>query len=144
MNKQPITSKNYFNVEILAVYLLNLILNPCLETLDKNIANLKSDILKTICKNIHLADPEINSLLLEKFEVSVSKLYQLFNKSFNLTPSKIIQNLKIDHACFLLLSSEQTIEEISYSIGYTETTFYKKFNSVIGMSPTIFKKQNLK
>ncbi|MGL5122594.1 MAG: helix-turn-helix domain-containing protein [Fusobacteriaceae bacterium] len=144
MNKNPITSKNYFNLHILGIYLLNLILNPYLEISDKNMINLKSNILKTISINIHLTDSEINLILLETFKVSVSKLYQLFNKSFNLTPTKIIQNLKINHACFLLLSSKQTIDEISYQIGYTEATFYKKFNKVIGMSPLVFKKQNLK
>lgn len=142
LNKTPITPNNYFNLEVLAIYLLNLILNPHMEFLDKNSINFKNNITKTISNNITLNDSEINILISQKLDISMSKLYQLFKKFFNSTPSKVIKTLKLDYACFLLISTEKTIEEISYLVGYNESTFYKKFNSSLGMSPSTFKKQN--
>lgn len=142
LNKEPINSKNYFNIQFLAIYVLNLILNPWTEVLDKNMFDLKSNILTIITNNIQLSDAEIIEIISNSLEVSTSKLYQLFKKIFDSTPSKIIQTLKIDHACFLLVSTEKTIEEISYSVGYNESTFYKKFNSTINTSPSLFKKQH--
>lgn len=141
LNKEPITAKNYFNLQFLAIYTLNLILNPWTEILDKNDFDLKSHILKIISNNINLSDTEIIFMLSEYLEVSTSKFYQLFKKYFNSTPSKIVQKLKIDFACFLLISTEKTIEDISYSVGYNESTFYKKFNSLLNTSPSLFKKQ---
>lgn len=143
LKKEPITIKNYLKIKLLAVYLLNLIINSSVKSLEKDNTTFKNTILNTISKNIQLSNQEIVTLLLEKLEVSSSKLYKLFKIIFETTPSKTIQNLKIDHACFLILSTKKTIEEISYLVGYNESIFYKKFNQTIGMTPLNFKKQYL-
>lgn len=141
LNEEPITPQNYFNLQILAIYGINLILNENTEVLDKNIITLKNEILTIISKNIQYFDSEIIIILINSLNFSPSKLYQLFKEIFNSTPTKVIQTIKINHACFLIISTENTFEQISTLIGYDESTFYRKFKNIINSSPSMFKKQ---
>ncbi|MGL5277747.1 MAG: helix-turn-helix domain-containing protein [Cetobacterium sp.] len=144
LNKEKILLKNYFDLQRLALYLLTLTSDLQIEYINQNLIDCKNKILVTITNNISKLDSEIISLLLEELDTSLSSLYKLFYKIFEKTPTEVIESKKIDYACFFIISTEKKLEEISYLVGYKESTFYKKFVKSIGCSPSTFKKRYIR
>lgn len=73
--------------------------------------------------------------------MSPTSFRQKFSEKTDLTPLNYINALKIKKACELLCSSEITIDEISTFLNFYDTShFCKKFKSIMGVSPTDYRK----
>ncbi|WP_394972915.1 helix-turn-helix domain-containing protein [uncultured Croceitalea sp.] len=72
---------------------------------------------------------------------SPKTISNMFRKHTDSTPSDTIRDRIILEAKRLLLRTDQTIEEITYELGYeTVGHFSKLFKNVVGMSPSIYRK----
>lgn len=75
--------------------------------------------------------------------LSESQLRRQFIAAYGLPPIAYRNRLRSDIAAELLLKSEQSIAEISDSLGYTSTSdFYRMFKNFYGTSPSKYRKVN--
>ncbi|WP_430533991.1 AraC family transcriptional regulator [Listeria rocourtiae] len=91
------------------------------------------DILQYIEKNYatcSLADVAAH------FNFNASYLSRYLKKQTGTTFMKMIQDIRLNHACALLKNSTYSIEEICQQIGYRNLTFfYKKFTATFHCTP---------
>lgn len=64
--------------------------------------------------------------LAEKFGMSRSKLIKLFNRYLQQTPIDYLNNFRIKKACQLLSSTELTITEIGFKVGFNDSSYFAK------------------
>lgn len=106
----------------------------------QNKTNIKSSIrLKTATKYLYDNFTDNNCsiyLLCNKLGVSRSYLYNIFKEGMNLSPQQFSIKLRMEEAKNKLKNSQNSIQEISTSVGYTDTfTFSKAFKKYSGFSP---------
>lgn len=76
------------------------------------------------------------------FSFSPSYLTKVFVKHTNSTPSKYLQNYRINKSKQLLRDSSLTINMVSNMVGYTDPFhFSKTFKQVVGVSPAGFREE---
>lgn len=69
-----------------------------------------------------------------------SYLFKLFQKYKKTTPSRYIQNLKLQKSCSLLRKSSLSVTDISYECGFTSPSYFSKFFvSNTGMTPLTYR-----
>lgn len=77
----------------------------------------------------------INTLT-ELCHCSESGFFKLFKKSTGVTPIAYKHNIMIQHALELLLNTTLSIEEISYSVGFSSSNYFRKiFIKLTGKTP---------
>jgi YesN/AraC family two-component response regulator len=82
--------------------------------------------------------------LSETLGFSSSYLTKIFTKYMGTTPSKYIRTYRMSIAQQLLANSEMSINDIAYSVGYTDPFhFSKSFKSETGVTPTIFRNKHI-
>lgn len=91
-----------------------------------------------ICKE------SLNEISLEKickkFYFSKNHIINIFKKEFGVTPIQYINNLKLNHAKYLLEVTSDTLESISLKSGFNDYSyFYKLFYKETGLSPSIWR-----
>jgi AraC-like DNA-binding protein len=65
---------------------------------------------------------------------------RLFKEQMNITLHSYIQNRKIAKACELFEHSNETIENISFKLGFSDRYHFSRvFKSIIGISPAVYK-----
>lgn len=70
----------------------------------------------------------------------ISTIQKVFKKNKNTTLKKAIIKLRITNACWLLQNTEQTIQEISESIGFNDLkNFYTTFKNIMGITPNEYR-----
>jgi len=80
--------------------------------------------------------------LATEMHVSESTLCKYYTAYFGCSPIANLIRRKIDVAKHLLTTSNETIKEISYKLGYENTThFCRQFKSIIGMSPSTYRSE---
>ena len=85
------------------------------------------------------------SLSILENELHISKYYisHLFSNKLKVRFNDYINSLRISEACRRLRRSDDTVTEISESVGFgTLRTFNRAFTKQMGMSPSEYKKQN--
>lgn len=83
------------------------------------------------------------SWLCEKVLVSKMQLYRRLKELTQQTPSEFIRSVKISHAVHLLKTTTLTVQEIMYSSGFNNKSyFYREFSEKYHMSPAEFRKKN--
>ena len=93
-------------------------------------------IHKNVTKSITLYD------LSEHFGLSKSYILKLFRQNFNTTVTVYINNVKLDNAVQLLLTSKMNINEISDFLGYNNPTYFTRlFKKRFGVSPSKYNQQ---
>lgn len=81
----------------------------------------------------------------DHISVNRSYLYKLFQASFQMSPKDFLTTYRISRAEELLTWSELSIESIAWSCGYNDAlVFSKVFKKITGLSPTGYRKQNVK
>lgn len=81
-----------------------------------------------------------NDLLSSIANVSTNTLINNFKKSFNVTPTNYILNLRIRKACELLLSSNMSMTEIAMSVGFSDSNYFSRvFRKFTGLTPTEYR-----
>ena len=78
----------------------------------------------------------------ENLHLNVMYLGQLFKKETKKSFSAYLNHLRIEQAKWLLLHSNQNINEISAEIGYNNTTYFSKlFKKIVGKSPKDYREE---
>ena len=81
----------------------------------------------------------------EKVSLHPVYLARAFRKKYKLTIGKYVRNLRVQKACFEILSSDKTLSQISLECGFFDQShFSRTFKQIVGQTPTDFKKNFLK
>lgn len=84
-------------------------------------------------------------LLASHFQISPAYMSYLFKNHTGENLTDYVWRLRLKKACELLSDTEKTIDEISLSVGYENTSsFRRKFKQETGMTPSEYKKIALK
>lgn len=68
--------------------------------------------------------------------VSEAALYTAFRKASDITPNTLKNNLLLEHAKDILISSDSSVEYISDTLGFSSTSYFrKKFKIYFGITP---------
>lgn len=77
----------------------------------------------------------------DKFYISQSTLYYLFNKNFNCTVHQYINKLRLEKARELLKDSNKSITDIACTVGFfSQNYFTRLFKKEYGVSPAKYRK----
>jgi AraC-like DNA-binding protein len=78
----------------------------------------------------------------EKFNTSRRSLLRLFKATTGTSPSRYIEETKLDSAKMLLATSKLTMKQIAYEAGYsTASHFSSKFRQLTGLAPSAFRRK---
>lgn len=64
--------------------------------------------------------------LVTEFSISKSKIIKLFNRYLQQTPIEYLNSFRIKKACQLLTSTELPITEISFKVGFNDSSYFAK------------------
>jgi AraC family transcriptional regulator len=80
--------------------------------------------------------------LAEQFNTSRRSLLRLFKATTGTSPSRYIEQTKLDSAKTLLATSRMTMKKIAYEAGYsTASHFSTKFRQLTGLTPSAFRRR---
>ncbi|MEO6847445.1 MAG: AraC family transcriptional regulator [Chthoniobacterales bacterium] len=90
----------------------------------------------------NLIEPESIEELARMTGFSVAQFRRVFSRSLHMSPVEYMRRLRMTHACRLLRTTTQTIEEISANVGYQEVSFFARtFKEFMGVSPGRYRHQ---
>ncbi|MCG2462235.1 AraC family transcriptional regulator [Flavobacteriaceae bacterium F89] len=94
--------------------------------------------------NDYILENFTNKLTLEELSdlinVSPATFCRLFKKSMNKNVSEFIVEVRVGHACKLLMDSDLSITEVCYLSGYNHMThFTQKFKQLMGKTPKAYR-----
>ncbi|WP_442507366.1 AraC family transcriptional regulator [Novipirellula sp. SH528] len=82
------------------------------------------------------------SMLADRANMSLQRLARLTKRLFGLTPSQFIRQTRVATASRLLLDTDKTIADISFSSGfYDQSAFTRAFRAATGVTPSQFRQQ---
>lgn len=71
--------------------------------------------------------------------VDRSYLYKLFQRHYGLSPTAYLEQVRLTHACRLLLDKDRSIQEVAYLCGYSDAGYFSTiFKKHKGVSPKKF------
>jgi len=81
----------------------------------------------------------------EAMNLSQSRLSHVVKERYGISYTTLVRTLKMEHARFLLSHySDMAISEVSLAVGYVDPQYFSKvFRQVSGLSPTLYRKQQL-
>lgn len=86
--------------------------------------------------NKKLSNPDIASLI----NMAPNSFARLFKEEMNITLHNFIQNRKIAKACELFEHTNKTIEDVSFSLGFSDRYHFSRvFKSVTGLTPATYR-----
>lgn len=146
--KSLLENKNIENEEI--EYKINAIIYNIMATLShyKNIypqINRKNyelnDVIDFIDKNI---SKDINvELLAKKCHLSKDRFSHLFKENIGMSPIKYITKERIKKACYLLKSTDLTIQKIAMDCNFSTSSYFSKmFFKYVGFTPKEYRNNN--
>lgn len=104
--------------------------------MDKRIAYLREMFLSNPARPWTVAE------MARKVNVSVSHLNRLFKAEFDQSPTRYLQNLRLERAADLLHDSFMSVKEIRVCSGFSDkTVFSKNFKKKYGMPPQEYRKK---
>ena len=63
-----------------------------------------------------------------------------FKEQMGINFTSYLHNVRMQRACSLLLSTDMSVTQVSYSVGYQNTAyFHRTFKKIIGVTPYNFK-----
>lgn len=75
--------------------------------------------------------------------LSVSRYNALFRELLGTSPVKYITDMRMKHACSLLIGTDMSVGMIGESVGYTDKHFFSKtFKGYTGLSPKEYRQKN--
>ena len=76
----------------------------------------------------------------EQFKMSVRSLNRRFKTAANLTPLQYLQEIRIEHAKELLKQSNLAIAEVSYAVGYQDSSYFGSlFKKTASVTPAEYR-----
>ncbi|MDE6770598.1 MAG: helix-turn-helix transcriptional regulator [Muribaculaceae bacterium] len=85
-----------------------------------------------------LADPDLQvSEVAAQMGLGQSQFTRKIKALTNYTPVELIRSLRLQKAKTMLLSTEKTVGEIAYAVGFTSLAYFSKcYKEAFGCSPT--------
>jgi AraC-like DNA-binding protein len=106
---------------------------------DNDVYNATQFILGNLDKNIQISD------VVSSIKKSKSWLTQNFKKELGISVNRYIQKAKLEEAKRLLLYSDDNISEISYSLAFSDQSYFQNlFKKEYKVTPLQFRKQSKK
>ena len=92
----------------------------------------------------NLTNPDLTiDFVADKMAMSKVKLYNKTKELAGMAPGEFMQSVKLDYAANLLKTTRLTIQEILYSSGFNNKSyFYREFKKIFGMTPKEFRARN--
>jgi len=116
------------------------------ESVIVNKQKMGNDLISNILEYIHqqYSSSEISlSTIADKFNITPQYLSAIFKEKTGQNISDYIQNLRMNRAKELLLTTDYPVSQIAKMIGYTEVSgFTKAFKKFEGVSPNKFRELN--
>ena len=101
------------------------------------------EFIKKVVMHIeqHIGDSDIDiDTMAQELAVSRSQLNHKLKHILGVTPSEMIREARIRHACTLLEDNTRSINDIAYACGFTDPKdFSKCFKASTGYSPTNYR-----
>lgn len=117
------------------------LLNFCEEN-SANVSVSSSQINKIMNEEYTSPDFSITTLA-DAFHISTSHMSELFKINFGENFSNYLWNMRLEKAKILLSNTNQTIEQISISVGYLNvSSFRRKFKQQVGITPAQYREQH--
>lgn len=89
----------------------------------------------------HLSEPITQKTLCEQIDVSPQHLCRMFQQCLHTRPMEYLCKTRIRHACDLLGSTQKSIEEISFAVGFNNLNYFcKTFKKYTAMTPGHYRK----
>lgn len=102
------------------------VLSTLIPLMQYTVKNPKKHILEKVKKYIY-ENPDCKVPDIAKHcLLSESGLYNVFKKESDITPNYLIQNIRCEKAKALLTTTDKSIEEISDSLGFSSTSYFRK------------------
>lgn len=90
----------------------------------------------------HYVEPISLTVLSELAAMSDSQLQRVFKRCTRMTVSEYIAQLRIGHACALLLESDRPIGQVAEAAGYSQPSYFtRQFRELKGMTPMAFRRR---
>jgi AraC-like DNA-binding protein len=90
----------------------------------------------------HYLDPLSLALLSERFHMHPAQLSTQFGEVFGIYFVDFLHELRIRHACSLLISSDLPISQVAYESGFSSyPTFSRTFLRMKGISPRLYREK---
>lgn len=92
--------------------------------------------------HVHMTDKITLDELVSVFFTSKSFLVKHFKQETGKTIIEYLNDIRIDTAKMLLMTTTKSVEEIAYAVGYESPKYFARiFKSVVGISPSAFCRQ---
>jgi AraC-like DNA-binding protein len=106
-----------------------------------NTINIDERVLKILrIIEINMNEKFTNDSLAFEVNMAPNSFARLFKNEMNITLHRFIQKRKIARACELFDHSSKTIEEVSYTLGFSDRYHFSRvFKSVTGVPPAKYK-----
>ncbi len=80
--------------------------------------------------------------LSHRFGYTTDHLIRVFRTRYGITPHRYLNAKRMDHARWLLETTEHSVEQIAAAVGYTDfSAFYRAFRKAHGNPPGAFRKR---
>lgn len=90
----------------------------------------------------HYLEPLSLTSLAERFHIHPTQLSTHFGESFGIHFVDFLHELRIRHACSLLISSDLPISQVAYESGFSSyPTFSRTFLRIKGLTPSEYRKR---
>ncbi len=90
--------------------------------------------------NIHYSERINLDEICELFHYAPPYVSRRFKKNFGVSFEDYVQNLRLTHACDLLLGTEMTVEKIAVKMSYSSpSTFRRAFKKQFGVTPNEYR-----
>lgn len=102
------------------------------------------DRIGVVCRHIHehFRDPIQLDVMSDLAQMSPTAFCRFFKKMTGKTLSNYMIDLRISHACSLLLEKRQTISEVAYESGFNSIThFNRSFKSRKEVTPKVYRQK---
>jgi AraC-like DNA-binding protein len=88
------------------------------------------------------AEPLCIRRLAKIAEASEAHFIRTFRATFGETPHRYLQRRRVERAMFLLRSTDRSVTDICFDVGFTSLgTFSRTFHDIVGEPPTAFRQR---
>ncbi|HKJ41917.1 MAG TPA: response regulator, partial [Sunxiuqinia sp.] len=96
--------------------------------------------------NLNLSSPDLNvEFLVEKIGISRTLFFKRMKSASGYAPNEYLRIIKMKEAAKLLTTTDKSISEISYAVGFTDSNYFSKtFKKHFGETPSVYKHANIK
>ena len=89
------------------------------------------------------AEPLTTGELARQAGLSVSQFERNFRKAFGTSPHQYLVGIRVEHACRLLLETDETVTTVAQRCGfYDHAHFTRAFTAVMGASPSVYRRNH--